>query len=253
MCLLEARSKEHKIYERRSDCHWRNARIGHAISEALRADGFNVVAVYHGNEEAAEKFRRETECAALRFDVSDYAACGQGVEDIEKTYGPVAALVNNAGITRDGVLHKMTPENWHAVIETNLTSCFNMCRHVVPGMRERNFGRIVNIGSINGQKGQFGQVNYAAAKAGMIGFTKALAMETAAKGITVNTICPGYIATDMTGAMKQEVLDSIIRQIPMTRMGKPEEIAGVVSFLVSEKASFMTGATLSANGGQYMA
>jgi len=226
--------------------------IGLAISKALRADGFDVVAVYHGNDEAAKKFCDETGCASVKFDVSDFEACQNGVVHIEAEYGAISVLVNNAGITRDGVLHKMSIESWHAVLETNLTSCFNMCRHIVPGMRERNFGRIVNIGSINGQKGQFGQVNYAAAKAGVIGFTKALAIETAAKGVTVNTICPGYIETDMTKAIKPELLDAIIRQIPVMRMGRPEEIAEIVSFLVSEKASFMTGATLSANGGQYM-
>lgn len=226
--------------------------IGHAISVALKEDGYKVVAIYHGNEEAAQKFRDETGCSAVKVDVADYKACENGISGILSEHGVISVLVNNAGITRDGVLHKMDPENWHAVIETNLTSCFNMCRLIVPGMREQNFGRIVNISSINGQKGQFGQVNYAAAKAGIIGFTKALAMENAAKGITVNTICPGYIETDMTGAMKKEVLDSIIRQIPVTRMGHPDEIAGVVSFLSSQKAAFITGATISVNGGQYM-
>lgn len=227
--------------------------IGLSISKALKADGYEVVGIYHGNEEAAQKFRDDTGCHAFKFDVADFNACHDGVTQIEAQHGGIAVLVNNAGITRDAVLHKMTPENWHAVIETNLTSCFNMCRAIVPGMRERSFGRIVNISSINGQKGQFGQTNYSAAKAGMIGFAKALALENAAKGITVNSICPGYIETDMTGAMKQEVLDSIIRHIPMTRMGQPEEIANIVSFLASEKASFITGATIAANGGQYMA
>lgn len=226
--------------------------IGLSISKALKDDGYEVVAIYHGNEEAAQKFRDDTGCKAVKFDVSDYDAVKSAMEKLEQDIGPVDILVNNAGITRDGVLHKMDPENWHAVIETNLTSCFNMCRVVIAGMRERGFGRIINISSINGQKGQFGQTNYSAAKAGMIGFTKALAMEGAAKGITVNAICPGYIETDMTAAIRQEVLDSIIRQIPVTRMGKPEEIAAVVSFLASEKAAFITGATISANGGQYM-
>jgi len=188
----------------------------------------------------------------FKCDVADHESCMSTITAIEKDAGEINVLVNNAGITRDGVLHKMSPENWHAVIETNLTSCFNMCRAIVPAMRDRNYGRIINISSVNGQKGQFGQVNYAAAKAGIIGFTKALAMENAAKGITVNTICPGYIETDMTAAMKQEVLDSIIRQIPMTRMGQPDEIAAVVTFLASQKAGFITGATISANGGQYM-
>lgn len=227
--------------------------IGLSISQALKADGFEVVAVYHGNEDAAEKFRTETGCKAVKFDVADFTACEEGVKKIESDFGSISVLVNNAGITRDGVLHKMSPESWHAVLETNLGSCFNMCRVVINGMRDRNFGRIINISSINGQKGQFGQTNYSAAKAGMLGFTKALAMEAAAKGITVNAICPGYIETDMTSAIKQEILDSIIRQIPVTRMGKPEEIAAIVSFLASEKAAFITGSTIAANGGQYMA
>lgn len=226
--------------------------IGLEISKALKDDGFKVVAVYFGNEEAAQKFRDETGCAAVKLDVANFEQCENAIKNIEAEFGSVDVLVNNAGITKDGVLHKMSPENWHSVIETNLTSCFNMCRAVINGMRERGFGRIINISSINGQKGQFGQTNYSAAKAGMIGFTKALAMEAAAKGITVNVICPGYIETDMTAAIKQEVLDSIIRQIPVTRMGKPKEIAACVSFLASENAGFITGATLSANGGQFM-
>ena len=227
--------------------------IGHAISLGLRKDGYEVVATYHGNEEAAQKFRDETGCDAVKFDVANYQECEKAVQQIESAHGPVEVLVNNAGITKDGMLHKMPEENLHAVIETNLTSCFNMCRLIVPGMRERNYGRIVNISSINGQKGQFGQTNYSAAKAGMLGFTKALAMEVAAKGVTVNAICPGYIETDMTTNMKQEVLDSIIRQIPVTRMGQPEEIADLVCFLASPNAAFITGATVAANGGQYMA
>ncbi len=227
--------------------------IGKEISKALSDDGYKVVAVYHGNEEAAEKFRNETGCKAIKFDVSDYDQCQNAIDKIEADIGPVTVLINNAGITKDGVLHKMPVENWDAVIQTNLTSCFNMCRAVILKMRERQKGRIVNISSINGQKGQFGQVNYSAAKAGMIGFTKSLALESAAKNVTVNAVCPGYIATDMTSAMPQEVLDSIIRQIPEMRMGQPDEIAAIVSFLVSEKAAFVTGATISANGGQYMA
>ncbi len=227
--------------------------IGLAISQALKADGYKIAAVYHGNEESAESFRKATKGMAVKFDVADYAACAAGVAEIEKALGPVSVLVNNAGITRDGMLHKMEPESWHAVIETNLTSCFNMCRVVVPGMRERNMGRIVNISSINGQKGQFGQTNYSAAKAGIIGFTKALALEVAAKGVTVNAICPGYIETDMTATMRQEVLESIVRQIPVARMGQPDEIAALVAFLASDKAAFITGATMTANGGQYMA
>ena len=226
--------------------------IGLDISRALIADGYKVAAIYHGNEEAAQKFRDETGHSAYKFDVSDYESCEKWMEQIEQDLGPVSVLVNNAGITKDGTLHKMPVESWHAVIETNLTSCFNMSKAVITGMRERGSGRIINISSINGQKGQFGQTNYSAAKAGMIGFTKALALESAAKGITVNAICPGYIETDMTGAMRQEVLDSIIRGIPAARMGRPDEIAAVVSFLASEKAAFINGATVSANGGQYM-
>ncbi|NBX67118.1 MAG: acetoacetyl-CoA reductase [Proteobacteria bacterium] len=227
--------------------------IGASISKALLADGYLVAATYHGNDAAAEAFKAETGASVFKFDVADYAACTAGVAAIEKELGPVSVLVNNAGITKDCMLHKMEPDAWHVVMETNLTSCFNMCRAIVTGMRERNFGRVINISSINGQKGQLGQTNYAAAKAGIIGFSKALALESAAKGITVNAICPGYIATEMTGNMRQEVLDSIIRTIPVARMGKPEEIADIVAFLASEKAAFITGATITANGGQYMA
>jgi acetoacetyl-CoA reductase len=227
--------------------------IGLAITKALTEAGYKVAAIYHGNEEAAQKCASDTGASVFKADVADFAACQAVIADIEQKLGPVAVLVNNAGITKDSMMHKMAEENWHAVIETNLTSCFNMSRAVITGMRERNHGRIVNISSINGQKGQFGQTNYSAAKAGMIGFTKALALESAAKGITVNAICPGYIETDMTASMKQEVLDSIIRQIPAARMGKPEEIAGLVVYLASEQAAFMNGATLTINGGQYMA
>lgn len=228
--------------------------IGLEISRALMKDGHKVAAVYFGNNEAAMRFDEEAgeSGKAFKFDVANFNACEQACENIEKELGPVNVLVNNAGITRDGLLHKMPEENWHIVIETNLTSCYNMCRSIVPKMRARNYGRIVNISSINGQKGQFGQVNYSAAKAGMIGFTKALALESAAKGVTVNAVCPGYIETEMTGAMKQEVLDSIIKQIPVARMGQPQEVADIVAFLASEKAGFITGSTISANGGQYM-
>ncbi|PCJ99868.1 MAG: beta-ketoacyl-ACP reductase [Zetaproteobacteria bacterium] len=226
--------------------------IGRAISEALKEDGYLVVAVYRGNEEAAQKFRDETSCEAVKFDVADFDQCHDGLEKIEQSFGAIGVLVNNAGITRDGVLHKMPLENWNDVIQTNLTSCFNMCRAVIAKMRERKFGRIINISSINGQKGQFGQVNYSAAKAGMIGFSKALALESAIKNVTVNTVCPGYIETDMTANIPKETLDTIIKQIPEMRMGKPDEIAAIVSFLASEKAAFVTGATISANGGQYM-
>lgn len=228
--------------------------IGLEISRALIRDGHVVAAVYFGNNEAAMRFDEEAkgQGRAIKFDVANFDACERGCAEIESELGEIAILVNNAGITRDGMLHKMSPENWREVMATNLDSCFNMCRAVVPRMRERNYGRIVNVSSINGQKGQFGQANYAAAKAGMLGFTKALALENAAKGITVNAICPGYIETEMTGAMKQEVLDSIVKQIPVARMGRPEEIADIVTFLASEKAGFITGSTVSANGGQYM-
>jgi len=226
--------------------------IGASISKALIADGWTVAAIYHGNIDAANAFKAQTGAHVYKVDVSNYGECQAGVEQIEKDLGSVSALVNNAGITKDAMLHKMEEDAWHAVIETNLTSCFNMCRALVAGMRERQFGRIINIASINGQKGQLGQTNYSAAKAGMIGFTKALALESAAKGVTVNAVCPGYIETEMTGAMKKEVLDGIIRSIPVARMGKPEEIADIVAFLASEKAAFITGATLTANGGQYM-
>jgi len=226
--------------------------IGLAISQGLLADGYKVAAAYRSDEEAAQKFR-DLGGYAIKMDVADFTSCQEGVAKIEEELGPVDVLVNNAGITRDGVLHKMSEENWHAVIATNLTSCFSMSRAVVGGMRERGFGRIVNISSINGEKGQFGQTNYAAAKAGILGFTKALALETATKGITVNAICPGYIETDMTADIKPEILESIIKQIPAGRMGQPNEIAALVAFLASEKAAFITGATLDANGGQYMA
>ncbi len=226
--------------------------IGLEITKGLRAAGYDVAAVYHGNDEAAKACEAETGAKAFKFDVSDFDACQKGCADIEAALGPVGLLVNNAGITRDGMLHKMTPKQWHEVMETNLASCFNMCRGVIGGMRERAHGRIVNISSINGQKGQFGQTNYSAAKAGMLGFTKALALESAAKGITVNAICPGYIATDMTAEMKQDVLDSIIRQIPAARMGTPKEIADIVVFLADDKAGFINGATITANGGQYL-
>lgn len=226
--------------------------IGLAIAQTLIEDGFKIAVTYNGNEEAAEKFRAQTGHLAVKAGVADFDACRAAVLEIEAALGPIDVLVNNAGITRDTMLHKMTPEQWRDVIDTNLNSCFNMCRHVVPGMRERAFGRVVNISSINGQKGQVGQTNYAASKAGVIGFTKALALESAGKNITVNAICPGYIETEMTGMIKPDILRSITAQIPAGRLGRPEEIAALVSFLASDKAAFITGATLSANGGQYM-
>ncbi len=227
--------------------------IGLSISKQLKEDGFDIVAFYNGNKDAAKKFEADTGGKAMQVDVSDFNACQKAVEKIEKDHGEIHILVNNAGITRDRVFHKMEEKDWHDVIGTNLNSCFNMCRAVILNMRSRKAGRIINISSINGQKGQFGQTNYAAAKAGMIGFTKSLALENASRKITVNAICPGYIATDMTSAMSADVLQAIINQIPVGRMGEPEEIANTVSFLASEKSAFVTGATLSVNGGQYMA
>lgn len=226
--------------------------IGLEISKRLIKDGYKVAALYAGNDAAAKAFKAETGHMAAKVDVCKLEKCESGIQKIEKELGPVSVVVNNAGITRDGMLHKMPEENWHSVIETNLTSCYNMCRVVVAGMRDRGFGRIVNISSINGQKGQLGQTNYSAAKAGMLGFTKALALESARKGVTVNAICPGYIKTEMTDAMDSAVLESIIKQIPVGRMGTPGEIAALVSYLVSKEAAFVTGATFSANGGQYM-
>lgn len=226
--------------------------IGLEIGRALIGAGYKVVGIYHGNEEAAKLAQSTYGIIPVKLDVADFDACQAAVKEIEATHGPISVLVNNAGITKDGFLHKMAADQWHAVIETNLTSCFNMCRAVVTGMRERQNGRIINISSINGQKGQMGQTNYSAAKAGMIGFTKALALENASKGITVNAICPGYIQTEMTAAMNQDVLDSIIKQIPVARMGHPDEIGAIVAFLASPQAAFITGSTITANGGQYM-
>jgi acetoacetyl-CoA reductase len=228
--------------------------IGEAISVALKEAGCTVAANYGGNDEAATKFKDKTGIAVFKWDVGDFAACRDGIAKVEAELGPVEILVNNAGITRDTTLHRMKPEQWDAVIRTNLDSLFNMCRNVIEGMRERNFGRIVNISSINGQKGQFGQSNYSAAKAGLIGFTKAVAQENAAKGITVNAVAPGYIGTEMVRAVPEEVLKSkILPLIPVGRLGEPEEVARCVVFLASDEAGFITGSTLSANGGQYMA
>ena len=228
--------------------------IGAAISVALKEAGCSVAATYGGNDEAAKKFKDETGIAVYKWDVGDFEACKDGVARVEGDLGPVEILVNNAGITRDGTLHRMSPENWQAVIATNLDSLFNMTRNVIEGMRARNFGRIVSISSINGQKGQFGQANYSAAKAGLIGFTKAVAQENAAKGITVNAVAPGYIGTEMVRAVPEEVLNSkILPLIPVGRLGEPEEIAKCVVFLAADDAGFITGSTLSANGGQYMA
>jgi acetoacetyl-CoA reductase len=226
--------------------------IGEAISVALRNAGYKVAANYAANEAAAAKFSKATGIAAFRFDVADFEDCRAGVAKIEGELGPVDVLVNNAGITRDATLHKMSFEQWNAVIQTNLTSCFNMCRALIEGMRDRGFGRIVNIGSINGQAGQYGQVNYAAAKSGIHGFTKALAQEGAGKGVTVNAIAPGYIDTEMVRAVPEDVLRKIVARIPVGRLGKAEEIARGVVFLVSDEAGFITGSTLSINGGQHM-
>ncbi len=228
--------------------------IGAAIAKALKAAGYKVAASYASNDEAAQKFKAETGIPVYKWDVSSYDACTAGLKQIEADLGPVEILVNNAGITRDGMFHKMTVDQWRAVIDTNLNSLFYMCRPVIEGMRNRGFGRIINISSVNGQKGQMGQSNYSAAKAGEIGFTKALAQETARNGITVNAIAPGYIGTEMVQAMPQDVLEKrILPQIPMGRLGTPEEIARCVVFLAADEAGFITGSTLSANGGQYMA
>ena len=226
--------------------------IGRSIAETLHEAGYKVAANYAGNDEAAKKCSEETGIRCYRFDVSNYDSCAAGVKAIERELGPVDILVNNAGITRDAVLHRMTPQQWGDVIATNLTSCFNMCRLVIEGMRERGFGRIVNIGSINGQAGQYGQVNYAAAKSGIHGFTKALAQEGAGKGVTVNAIAPGYIDTDMVRAVPPNVLEKIVARIPVGRLGHAEEIARGVLFLVSDEGGFVTGSTLSINGGQHM-
>jgi acetoacetyl-CoA reductase len=226
--------------------------IGEAISVALKNAGYTVAANYGGNDEAARQFTERTGIAAYKFDVSDPNAVNESVAKIEAELGPIDVLVNNAGITRDGVMHRMNFEQWNAVIQTNLASCFNTCRAVIDGMRARNFGRIVNIGSINGQAGQYGQVNYAAAKSGIHGFTKALAQEGAAKGITVNAIAPGYIDTDMVRAVPPNVLEKIVAKVPVGRLGKAEEIARGVLFLVADDAGFITGSTLSINGGQHM-
>ncbi len=227
--------------------------IGAAVSKALKAAGYKVAATYAGNDEAAGAFKAETGIPVYKWDVSSTEDCAAGLKQVEADLGPVEVLVNNAGITRDSAFHRMTAEQWHAVINTNLNSLFNMTRPVIEGMRARKFGRIINISSINGQKGQFGQANYSAAKAGDLGFTKALAQESAKLGITVNAICPGYIATEMVMAVSQEIREkNIIPQIPVGRLGEPEEIARCVVFLAADEAGFITGSTLTANGGQYM-
>ena len=226
--------------------------IGEAISLTLKQAGFSVVANYHGNDDAAKAFHQKTGIPVYKFDVGNFQDCQAAVKKIEAEVGPIDVLINNAGITRDSTIHKMSYEQWNEVIQTNLTSCFNMCRAVIDGMRERVYGRIVNIGSINGQAGQYGQVNYAAAKSGIHGFTKALAQEGAAKGITVNAIAPGYIATEMVRAVPPHILEKIVAKIPVGRLGEASEIARGVVFLSSDDAGFITGSTLSINGGQHM-
>ncbi|MBN9037472.1 MAG: beta-ketoacyl-ACP reductase [Rhizobiales bacterium] len=227
--------------------------IGAAISVALRDAGYKVAANYAGNDEAAQKFKAETGVAVYKWSVADYDACVEGIRKVEADLGPIGVLVNNAGITRDAMFHRMTREQWREVIDTNLSGLFNMTHPVWSGMRDRKFGRIVNISSINGQKGQAGQANYSAAKAGDLGFTKALAQEGARAGITVNAICPGYIATDMVMAVAEDVRAKIVAQIPVGRLGEAAEIARCVVFLASDEAGFITGSTLTANGGQYLA
>ncbi|AXX96809.1 beta-ketoacyl-ACP reductase [Profundibacter amoris] len=226
--------------------------IGAAISIALQDAGYKVAATYAGNDDAAAAFTKDTGIATYKWSVADYDACVAGIAQVESDLGPVEILVNNAGITRDGMFHKMTREQWQEVMDTNLNGVFNMTHPVWNGMRERKFGRVINISSINGQKGQMGQANYSAAKAGDIGFTKALAQEGAFKGITVNTICPGYIGTEMVMAVPEKVRDSIIAQIPVGRLGEADEIARCVTFLASDDSGFITGSTLTANGGQYL-
>jgi acetoacetyl-CoA reductase len=226
--------------------------IGRAVAVALKDKGYRVAANYAGDDGAARRFSDESGIASFKFNVADFHSCSEGVKAIEAEIGSVDILVNNAGITRDATIHRMSFEHWNDVIQTNLASCFNMSRAVIDGMRERGFGRIVNIGSINGQAGQYGQVNYAAAKSGIHGFTKALAQEGASRGITVNAIAPGYIDTDMVRAVPPNVLEKIIARIPVGRLGKAEEIARTVLFLVAEDAGFITGSTLSVNGGQHM-
>jgi len=226
--------------------------IGRAIAAALKDAGYKVAANYGSDDKNASQFAAESGIPVFKFDVADWEACAAGIKVIEASLGPVEVLVNNAGITRDATMHRMSFEQWNAVIQTNLTSCFNMSRAVIEGMRARGFGRIVSIGSINGQAGQYGQVNYAAAKSGLHGFTKALAQEGAARGITVNAVAPGYVDTEMVRAVPKDVLEKIVARIPVGRLGKAEDIARTVLFLVADEADFITGSTLSVNGGQHM-
>lgn len=226
--------------------------LGKAIAIALQAAGYRVAVVYHNNTEAARAFAEATAIPIFHWDVADFEACRTGVSQVVHELGPIDILVNNAGITSDAVLHRMQPDQWWQVIHTNLGSMFNMSRHVIDGMRERGFGRIVNISSVNGEKGQLGQTNYAAAKAGILGFTKSLALEGARKNVTVNAIAPGYCDTDMVAAVSPEVLQNIIASIPVGRLGTPADIGRMVAFLVAEEAGFITGATFDINGGQFM-
>jgi acetoacetyl-CoA reductase len=226
--------------------------LGRAIAISLKSGGCRVAAIYSGNEEAARLFREETGMPAFAWDVSSYSACEEGISRIKEDLGPIDILVNNAGITRDAMLHRMNEQDWVDVMRVNLGSMFNMCRHVIQGMRDRGYGRIINISSINGHKGQLGQTNYAASKAGILGFTRSLALESARKGITVNAIAPGYCETEMVNAVPAEVLNALIASIPVGRLGHPGDIARLVSFLASEDASFITGATFDVNGGQLM-
>ncbi len=227
--------------------------IGASICKPLKKAGYQVAANYAGNEAAAVKFKAETGIPVYKWDVSSFEACAEGVKVVVTDLDPVEVLVNNAGITRDATLHRMKPEQWTEVINTNLNSLFNMCRQVIEGMRERKFGRIINVSSINGQKGQIGQTNYSAAKAGDIGFTKALAQENARLGVTVNAIAPGYINTEMVQTVPKDVLEKIVAQIPVGRLGEPDDVARCVVFLAADNADFITGATLSVNGAQYLA
>jgi acetoacetyl-CoA reductase len=226
--------------------------IGGTTSRMLKDAGFTVAAAWLGNGDDARSFNRETDIPIYEWDIADFEACARGVAQVTREVGPIDVLVNNAGITRDGTLHKMTPDRWQAVIDVDLTGCYNMCHAVISGMRDRGYGRIVSLSSVNGLSGQFGQTNYAAAKAGLIGFTKSLALESAARGVTVNAIAPGYTETPMVRAMPPEVLQKIVASVPVGRLGKPEEIARGVLFLVGEDAGFITGTTLSINGGKYL-
>jgi acetoacetyl-CoA reductase len=226
--------------------------IGAAVSKALKKAGYNVAANYGANDDAAQAFKQDTKIPVFKWDVGDYVACEQGIVSVENEVGPVEVLVNNAGISRDAMLQKMTHEQWEQVIRTNLDSLFNMTRPVINGMRERGFGRVINISSINGQKGQLGLANYCSAKAGVIGFTRALALESARKGITVNAIAPGYVATELLAGVSEEVMKSIVGQIPVGRLGEADEVARCVIFLAADEAGWITGSTLTINGGQHL-